>query len=154
MIIVSPRAARNTRGCDQLVVVLRGMARHCGKHSPTECHRQRQARTLSPPSPRTAQQPQACFISCRCFMASPVAQTTNSAGGWLWRQALSTHDAKTSKHLESASVSHRAAAASLLHQLSDLHGIFRCAKHNQCRCVVGEVNSHNTSARARDEHAP
>ena len=43
-----------------------------GKHSPLKCQRQRRARTLSPPLPRTVEQPQACTrvrpigASCVC----------------------------------------------------------------------------------------
>ena len=44
-----------------------------GKHSPPECQRQRRARTLTPPPPRTVRQPQACTIS-RGFMAASIAK--------------------------------------------------------------------------------
>ena len=72
--------------------------------------RQRRARTLSPPPPRTVEQPsQACSIT-RSFIAAPL-QTTISAGAWLRQQALScrVQTTATSTHLESASTSHRGA---------------------------------------------
>ena len=61
-------------------------------------------------------------------MTAPL-QTTISAAvwSWSWWQALSTRvpGAEMSTHLDSASASHRRAAASLLHQ-SELAWRFRC----------------------------
>ena len=83
-----------------------------------ECQRQRRARTLSPHPPRTVEQPQACSIS-----AFPVDSFTKAK---TCRCLVGVPAAETSTHLESASASHRGAAASLLDQ-SELHGgSFRC----------------------------
>ena len=79
-----------------------------------ECQRQRRARTLSPPPPRTVEQPQACLI-CRSFiMAISVAKANQPAGAgkgaWSRRQALSTLRRASGRdepaHIESASTSH------------------------------------------------
>ena len=97
----------------------------CSKHSPPECQRQRRApRTLSLPPPHTVQQPQACSISRSLMAASLQRQPPSSRCFRSVQQALSTRvpEAETSTtHLESASASHRAAAASLLDQ-SEPHG--------------------------------
>ena len=88
---------------------------------PSAARRER-ARTLSTPPPRTVEQPQACSIS-RSFMSAP-SQTTFSAGVHNRRGKHSPPECRrqvASTHLESASASHRGAAASLLHQ-SELHG--------------------------------
>ena len=90
-----------------------------------------------------------------------LLQTTFSAGAgaWSWRrQALSIRvpDTQTSTHLESASASHRGAAASLLlHHQSELHG-GACADHIQCRCrcvVAAAASTLHPSAGHTDEHA-
>ena len=71
--------------------------------------KQTRARTLHPPPPRAVLQPQACYISCRCFMLASIAQTKISAGAWCWQQALSTQvpEPETSTHLAPAFASHR-----------------------------------------------
>ena len=55
--------------------------RRGGKHSPLECERQRQACTLSPPPPRTVEQPQACSIS-RGSMVASVAKANHMHFAW------------------------------------------------------------------------
>ena len=47
--------------------------RRSGKHSPLACQRQRRACTLNRSPPRTVEQPQACSISRRSFMAVALA---------------------------------------------------------------------------------
>ena len=77
-----------------------------GKHSPPpECRRQRRAHTVSPPPPRTVQQPQACSISWSFIMAAPSTQHKIIVGAWSRRQALPTRvsEAETSTHLDSTS---------------------------------------------------
>ena len=54
--------------------------RRSGKHSPLACQRQRRARTLRPPPPRTVEQPQACSISRRTFMMAAPLQRQTPAG--------------------------------------------------------------------------
>ena len=84
---------------------------------------ERRARTLSLPPPRTVEQPQACSIR-RSFIAAslqrqPHCRQVHSLGRkYSFTKCQQT---ETSTHLESASVSHRRAAASLPHQ-SNLHG--------------------------------
>ena len=86
------------------------------KHSPPKYQREKRARTLSPPPPRTVEQPQACTIS-RIFMAAPLQRQTQSykcmIGGGKHSALFIVQEAETSKHLESAPASHRGAAASL-----------------------------------------
>ena len=128
-----------------------------GKHSPSECHPQRQARTLRQPLPRTVEQPHACSIS-QNFVACSISRSDGSsrcqgrplAGPRLVtndsRQALSTGvpPAETSTHLESTPASHREAAACLfdkseLHGLrdqSELHSGFHCEDNTTCRSLV------------------
>ena len=106
-----------------------------GRHSSPECRRQRRARTpfLSPPPPRTVQQTQACSTS-RSSMAAPVQTTITQPG----RCVIAATDIRSLSEyctpLESASASHRAAAASLPSK-SELHG-GSGTDHNQCRCAV------------------
>ena len=77
------------------------------------------------------------------------------SGAWSWRQALSTGVpvAQTSTDLESASASHRGAAASLLDQ-SELDGGFRCKVKPFAAgvwCVVVAASTLHQSASGRDE---
>ena len=63
---------------------------HLGMHCSLECWRQRRARTLSPPLPRTMKNTHFCSIS-RSSMAAPLQrQNHNHAGAWSWRPAHST----------------------------------------------------------------
>ena len=84
------------------------------------------ARTLSRPPPRTVEQPQACSISLSCMVAfvakpkQPDLHVFLSPGG-KHSPPPECQRQRRSTHLESASASHRGAAASLLDQLA-VHG--------------------------------
>ena len=123
-----------------------------GKHSPLEC--QRRAHTLSPPSPRTEDQPQACSIS-RSLHGGSVARANKPACARAWRQALSAGllSAETSTHLESATAMHLGAGASLLDQ-SELSWRLLCKGKQTCVCKCMVASTLHRSASGRDEHAP
>ena len=122
------------------------------KHFPLKCQRQRRARTVPPPTPRTVEQPHACSIS-RSFIAAPLHSQT-PADAWSRQQALSTQvpEAETNMDFESASALHRGAAASL-HNQSELGGGSDTKPHIclQVPCRGGKQVLHS-SAIGRDKH--
>ena len=91
--------------CRCVVLVVSTLHPHCQQ-------RQGRARTLTPPPPRTVEQPQACLIS-RGYLAASAAKESNHMQD---KGPAGETVGETSTHLDSASASHRGAAASLLNQ--------------------------------------
>jgi len=111
------------------------------------------AHTLTPPALRTVEQPQACLIS-GSFMVGPLQKARTHTLYMYVPGRSSMHCLHPSTHLQSASTSHRRAAARLLDQ-AKLHG-GSIADRTHCRCLVAvaKVCALHLSVRCRVGHAP
>ena len=112
---------------------------HGDKHSSTECRRQRQPRTLSPPLPRTVEQPQECSTSrsfmCVCNQMCINCRIVSQARP---HKSVNTHlvpqagrSSVNPDRMPTAGLSSHPDSS-----WSELHGGFRCEGQATCRCVV------------------